>query len=163
MTGDDPSTDTDADASTVDPRTRRARNEDMSVALRRAGGIYSVRSESGNTYRVDIALPECSCPDQQQRGVERCKHIRRVDMEIRNRSVPTPDGRLPERPVVDGGIGSDRGDASRADDGTRIEGPIREFDRDDRPTGFPYYRCGVCGRASMRRQDLETCCPVAQR
>lgn len=144
----------DPDASTLDPRTRRARNEDMAVTLRRAGGVYSVQSESGNTYRVDIAISECSCPDQQQCDVERCKHIRRVDMEIRNRSVPTPDGRLPERPVADGGPGTER-----PRDETRIEGPIWEFDKADRPTGDTYYRCRTCGRESIRR-DLTDCCPM---
>ena len=76
----------------------------MAVSLRKTGGIYSVQSESGNTYRVDIALGECSCPDQQRTSTERCKHLRRVELEIRQRTVPTPDGRLPERPIADGGL-----------------------------------------------------------
>lgn len=153
---------TDAGESEVEPRTRRARTEDMDVALRKAGGIYSVRGESGNTYRVDITRSECSCPDQQKQDVDQCKHLRRVDMEIRNRSVPTPDGRLPERPVADGGVGTERANSQRSNDDCRIEGPIQEFDKDDQPTGFSYYRCSACGREAMRRQDLTECCPVVR-
>lgn len=123
----------DSDDATIEPRTRRARTEDMLVALRRSGGIYSVRGESGNTYRVDVATGECSCPDHQQRGTERCKHLRRVELEIRNRSVPTPDGRLPERPVADGG--ADFGGLEEPDETHRVKGPIQEIDRYGRPTG----------------------------
>lgn len=159
MSRDDPSTDTAA--STDEPRTKRARTEAMTVALRRAGGIYSVRGESGNTYRVDISRMACTCPDHEKPDIQWCKHLRRVDLEIRNRTVPTPDGRLPERPVADGGVGAETGDASTSDEGSRIEGPIREFDTHDRPTGLTYFRCRACGRESMRRRDLGECCPVS--
>lgn len=160
MTDDDSTT--DDEASTRDPRTERARTEDMVVALRRSGGIYTVRGESGTTYRVDICTTDCTCPDQQRRSVERCKHIRRVELELRNRTVPTPDGRLPTRPVADGGVeASRRGDDAEA--GRRIEGPIQEFDKYDEPTGAEYYRCSACGIEAMRKQDLSDCCPVARR
>lgn len=151
----------DDEGSTVDARTRRARTENMLVALRMTGGIYTVRGESGNTYRVDIATEACTCPDQQKDSTERCKHIRRVEMEIRNRSVPTPDGRLPERPVADGGIGTED-NSEQSTDQRRVTGPIQEVDTDGRPTGAAYYRCTVCGREAMRRQDLAKCCPVAR-
>lgn len=151
----------DDEASAIEPRTRRARSEDMLVALRQSGGIYTVRGESGNTYRVDIATGECSCPDQQKRSTERCKHLRRVEMEIRERTVPTPDGRLPERPVADGGAGTDF-ETDVGDDKRRVDGPLREVDKHGRPTGAVYYRCTVCGSEAMRRQDLDDCCPVAR-
>jgi hypothetical protein len=78
-------------------RARRAREEEMTVSLRQTGGIYDVQSASGNTYRVDIAGPECSCPDWQEREPDGgCKHLRRVRLAIQAGSVPTPDGRLPE-------------------------------------------------------------------
>lgn len=151
----------DGEASAIEPRTRRAQREDMLVALRQSGGIYTVRGESENTYRVDIATGECSCPDQQKTSTERCKHLRRVELEIRNRTVPTPDGRLPERPVADGGTGADLetdvGDVER-----RVDGPLQEVDKYGRPTGAVYYRCTVCGSEAMRRQDLDDCCPVAR-
>jgi hypothetical protein len=77
----------DADA----PRTERARDEQMDVALLEKGGRYEVHSESGNAYEVDILQGRCSCPDDH----ECCKHTRRVDLEIRANRVPRPDGRLP--------------------------------------------------------------------
>lgn len=150
------------DGTAVEPRTKRARTEDMLVALRKTGGIYTVRGESGNTYRVDIATEDCTCPDQQKRGIDRCKHVRRVELEIRNRTVPTPDGRLPDRPVADGGVGAESA-PEQTPDSQRVKGPIQERDKHGRPTGAAYYRCTVCGREAMRSQDLERCCPVARR
>lgn len=151
----------DSDASTLDPRTRRARTEDMLVALRKTGGIYTVRGESGNTYRVDIATEECSCPDYRKTSTERCKHLRRVEIEIQNGTVPTPDGRLPKRPVADGGVDANiELERSQRD---RIAGPLAEFDKHGRPTGAEYYRCRACGAEAMRRQDLSECCPANRR
>jgi len=43
----------------------------------------------------------------------------------------------------------------------RIEGPIPEYDKYDRYTGYDYFRCRVCGAESMRRIDLEDCCDGA--
>jgi hypothetical protein len=128
----------------------------MAVSLRRAGGVYDVHSESGNTYRVDIAAEECSCPDWEEREPEGgCKHLRRVRLEVRAGRVPTPDGRLPDdrrngidteglRPAADGGVSGD------------ITGPHIEFDRYDQPAGETYYRCGCCGREAMRRTELKS-------
>ena len=80
-----------------DHRTRRAREEAMEVSLVRRGGIYEVQSASGNVYEVDIAMGTCSCLDWQTHEPDGgCKHVRRVDMEIKNGRVPRPDGRLPE-------------------------------------------------------------------
>lgn len=151
----------ESDASTIDPRTRRARTEDMTVALRQSGGIYSVQGESGNTYRVDICEETCSCPDFQRSSVDRCKHLRRVDIELRNRTVPTPDGRLPEQPVADGGVDATQREKPAGDQ--RVVGPIPEFDRYGDPTGAEYYRCQACGREAMRERDLSECCPAAFR
>jgi len=155
----------ESDASAVDSRTRRARTEDMAVALRKAGGIYTVEGESGNQYRVDISRGECTCPDQQKSSVDRCKHIRRVELELRNRTIPTPDGRLPDRPMADGGAGTVETDTEidGVDSGRRIEGPIQEFDKYGESTGAEYYRCSVCGTESMRERNLTKCCPVACR
>ena len=88
-----------------DPRERRAREEEMDVSLLRKGGVYEVYSESGNTYRVDVAGGTCTCLDWQQREPDGgCKHLRRVDTEIKAGDVPRPDGRVPDRLVaVDGG------------------------------------------------------------
>ena len=41
---------------------------------------------------------------------------------------------------------------------SRIAGPIMEFDKFDRYTGYDYFRCTECGAESLRRIDLEGCC-----
>jgi hypothetical protein len=74
-----------------EPRTERAKTEDMDVFLHKAPGRYEVHSASGNYYEVDVLEATCSCPDR----AERCKHLRRVDIEITAKLVPRPDGRLP--------------------------------------------------------------------
>ncbi len=154
MQGDEPDNHND-----IDQRTKRARTEDMTVTLRRSGGIYTVQSESGNVYRVDVLRKGCTCPDQQKASVNRCKHLRRVDMEIQNRTVPTPDGRLPERPRADGGVKESVRGPSQAPTSGRIEGPLQELDKHGNPTGESYFRCRACGREAMRKKDLEDCCP----
>lgn len=76
-----------------DARTRRALSEEMNVRFTTAGPIYEVDSESGNTYELDIEAEACNCPDFEQRQPESgCKHLRRVDLEIRTGLVPAPDG-----------------------------------------------------------------------
>jgi len=66
----------------IEPRTLRAASEFMSVR-ERARGLFEVASQSGSTYRVDLAEPACTCPDFQYRDeVEECKHIRRVRIEV---------------------------------------------------------------------------------
>ncbi|GAB3700429.1 hypothetical protein GCM10028858_15050 [Halorubrum pallidum] len=68
----------------------------MDVSLLRKGGVYEVQSASGNTYEVDVASKTCTCPDfTKRRPSGGCKHLRRVDIEIRSGNVPRPDGRLP--------------------------------------------------------------------
>ena len=83
---------------TLAPRTRRAFEEEMDVSLLRKGGLYEVRSESGNVYEIDIADGSCTCLDWRRREPEGgCKHFRCVDMAVKAGTVPRPDGRLPER------------------------------------------------------------------
>lgn len=90
--------------SMIAPRTRRAHEEEMDVSLFRKGGIYEVRSESGNVYEVDVADGSCTCLDWQRREPEDgCKHLRRADMAIKAGIVPRPDGRIPERTVTTDG------------------------------------------------------------
>lgn len=144
----------------IDQRTKRARTEQMTVTLRQTSGIYTVQSESGNVYRVDVVREQCSCPDQQKVTVKRCKHLRRVDMEIRNRTVPTPDGRLPERPRADGGLKESTKGSSLKPNSDHIDGPLQEVDKHGDQTGETYFRCRACGREAMRKKDLEDCCPV---
>ncbi|MFC4247070.1 SWIM zinc finger family protein [Natribaculum luteum] len=72
----------------LEGRSRRARTEPMSV-LALGDGLYEVDSSSGNTYLVDMLAGRCTCPDHVFRNV-RCKHVRRVAMEITEGRVPPP-------------------------------------------------------------------------
>jgi hypothetical protein len=75
----------------------------MDVSLLSKGGRYEVQSASGNRYEVDVVDESCSCPDWQQRSPEGgCKHLRRVDQEIKRAVYPDqtagsqrPQGRSP--------------------------------------------------------------------
>ena len=82
----------------LDPRTERAFEEAMAVSLLEKGGRYEVQSASGNWYEVDIVAETCTCPDWEYRTPEGgCKHLRRVDVELKLGRVPRPDGRLPDQ------------------------------------------------------------------
>ena len=81
----------------LEPRTERARTEEMDISLLQKGGIYEIQSKSGNIYEVDVASETCTCPDFTKRNPRGgCKHLRRADLEVRSGNVPRPDGRLPE-------------------------------------------------------------------
>lgn len=74
-----------------DPRTRRAVTENMEVRFGDRGCVYAVDSESGSTYEVDVLANTCTCPDHRKRDTV-CKHLRRVDLDIRGGNVPRPNG-----------------------------------------------------------------------
>jgi len=79
------------DVRRLDDRAARAWTERM--AVRPLGsGRYAVDSQSGATYVVDVTAGTCTCPDHEIRG-ERCKHLRRVGIEITARRVPPPGRR----------------------------------------------------------------------
>ena len=71
-----------------DGRAARARAEPMTVWPLRDGG-YLVGTDGGH-YVVDAARAVCDCPDSALRGA-RCKHVRRVALEIAAGLVPAPD------------------------------------------------------------------------
>lgn len=78
----------------LEDRAARAWTEAM--AVRPLGGSrYAVDAQSGATYVVDAAAGTCTCPDDRIRG-ERCKHRRRVAIEITAGRVPPP-GRVRAR------------------------------------------------------------------
>ncbi len=80
------------DTRRLEDRAARAWTEPM--AVRPLGnGRYAVESHSGRTYLVDLSAGDCSCPDHEIRG-ERCKHLRRVAIEVTERRVPPPGRRL---------------------------------------------------------------------
>lgn len=55
-------------------------------------GRYEVAAASGNAYEVDLDAGWCACPDHQFRDV-RCKHLRRVAIEVTAGTVPAPGER----------------------------------------------------------------------
>ncbi len=72
----------------LEERSRRARTEAMSV-LPLGDGLYEIESASDHTYLVDLEAGRCTCPDHVFRDV-RCKHIRRVAIEITHGRTPPP-------------------------------------------------------------------------
>ncbi|NLV05910.1 hypothetical protein GOC83_07130 [Haloarcula rubripromontorii] len=88
----DPEADPFAVHSEDEPRTKRAKQEDIDVSFLAKPGRYEVHSASDSRYEVDVLEETCSCPDV----AERCKHLRRVDIEINAERVPRPDGKLPD-------------------------------------------------------------------
>ena len=82
----------------------------MTVALLKQGGRYEVEGVSGQTYRVDISDQSWSYPDSRKRDpAGGCKHVRRVDLELEQGTIPRPDGKLP--------ISASRTDAAGGRDG----------------------------------------------
>lgn len=81
----------EANGRTVDERGRRAREEPIRVTPI-GGGIYEVSTPSGHEYTVDLEEGRCTCPDHQFRGV-RCKHLRRVAIEVTAGRTPAPGQR----------------------------------------------------------------------
>jgi len=124
-------------------------------------GTYVVHAESGNRYEVDVFETSCTCPDWRDSATpERCKHIRRVDMEIDAGTVPRPDGRIADDQSVapDPRSTVPQGQGSRTVAENRISGPIPEFDRYGRSTATTYWRCETCGREAIRKRDLTEIC-----
>lgn len=72
----------------LEERSLRARIEPMSV-LPLGDGLYEVDSASDSTYLVDLEAGRCTCPDHVFRGV-RCKHVRRIAIEITEGRTPPP-------------------------------------------------------------------------
>jgi hypothetical protein len=80
-----------ADPDADDGRAARAAAEPMTVRTLR-DGRYVVETEGG-TYVVALDDGTCTCPDHAIRGA-RCKHLRRVAMEVAAGAAPAPDERV---------------------------------------------------------------------
>lgn len=81
----------------VEPRTIRAATEHMSV-IEEADALFSVTTESGSEYRVDLREPACTCPDYSHRpDVKECKHIRRVRLVTNQVDMDQLESKLLER------------------------------------------------------------------
>ena len=79
---------------TLEDRDVRALTEYMSVLsdigmVAGADGLYTVVSESGRSYTVDIETGACDCDDAFYRNPDGgCKHVRRVQFATGRRSIP---------------------------------------------------------------------------
>ena len=104
-----------------DVRAKRAREDDMDVALIHRGGCYEVDSASGNTYEVDLLDETCTCSDHQNPATPTpCKHVQRVQLELDAGRIPRPDGRLPETALSEHSLENKSGAHLVATLGTRI-------------------------------------------
>lgn len=83
----------------VEPRTLRAATEHMTV-IEEARSLFSVTTQSGSEYMVDLREPACTCPDfehrSEQLGEQGCKHIRRVRLEVGQVDTNALENRLAE-------------------------------------------------------------------
>ena len=80
----------------IGPRTLRAATEHMTV-IEESQSLFSVTTQSGSEYTVDLREPACTCPDFEYReSVSECKHIRRVRIEVGQVDVETLETELIE-------------------------------------------------------------------
>ncbi|GGN11690.1 SWIM zinc finger family protein [Halarchaeum nitratireducens] len=75
----------------TDSRAARARSEPMAVVAL-GGARYDVVVRGGTAYTVDLDVGTCDCPDHTYRG-RRCKHLRRVAIDVTAGRVPAPGER----------------------------------------------------------------------
>lgn len=159
---------TDANES-IDPRTRRALSECMTVVpdvgvARGAPGLYRVVGQNGGTYTVDTDAGACTCPDAEYNlsDREKCKHQRRVAFATAARPIPadadvsvdpllaTALDSTPRRVAADGSGAVPAGESDHVavidDDTTDVwNGAFTEYDKYGEPTGHDYVRCRACG------------------
>lgn len=78
----------------IGPRTLRAATEHMTV-IEEAQSLFSVTTQSGSEYTVDLREPACTCPDfEYRKSVSECKHIRRVRIEVGQVDIKTLETEL---------------------------------------------------------------------
>ena len=85
-------TDKNVSDSEIDPRTRRALEEYLTVTPCDIGDEYivEVHSQSGETYTIDAVEGNCNCPDFEYNleEDENCKHVRRARFALGLDAVP---------------------------------------------------------------------------
>ena len=78
----------------IEPRTVRAATEHMTV-IEEDPAMFSVTTQSGSEYTVDLREEVCSCPDFRNREPEGgCKHLRRTRMEVGQEDVESLEEEL---------------------------------------------------------------------
>jgi len=145
---------TEIESTDVEPRTERALTECMTV-LALGGDVYSVTTQSGSEYWVDLQEERCTCPDHKHRNIQ-CKHLRRVVFATGEQPIPADvndidpllgeqvDGE-PRAVETDGGL-VDTGDMGDHEEGNR-PGDCQCWDVD---IGLP---CWPCFREGYRSQN----------
>ncbi|MDS0220873.1 hypothetical protein NDI54_05830 [Haloarcula sp. S1AR25-5A] len=83
---------TAATAESIDPRTRKALEQYLTVTpdvgrARGAEDLVLVTSESGSSYLVDVREDSCECPDAEYRDIE-CKHVKRARFSLALDAIP---------------------------------------------------------------------------
>jgi hypothetical protein len=135
----------------LEQRDVRALTEYLTV-VPEAPGLYTVMSQSGHEYTVDIETGACTCPDARHRDPDGgCKHARRVAFETGAEAIPAwvdPDAlpsdfaahvdETPRVAATDGGSAEWTERASALDDGSDVvvagdEGVVLDEDDDERP------------------------------
>jgi len=67
------------------------------TVIEEARSLFSVTTQSGSEYTVDLREPACTCPDFEYReSVSECKHIRRVRIEVGQVDIETLEAQLIE-------------------------------------------------------------------
>lgn len=80
----------------IEPRTLRAATEDMTV-VEDERAMFSVTTQNGSEYTVDLREPACTCPDYQYREeVTECKHIIRTRLTVGQVDTNALEARLSE-------------------------------------------------------------------
>lgn len=77
----------DGGYSIEEPRTHEALSDDLIVRSTETTGVYDVHEGNGLTQAVDVVAETCTCRDRTRRGAY-CKHLRRIDLEIRIGTIP---------------------------------------------------------------------------
>lgn len=114
---------------TLCARARRARTEQMIVIPQTDDneiciGLYDVYTQSGSQYVVDITREfGCTCSDTEHNHISRCKHRRRVAMEISEGDLPAPEQPIGEYPAT-----IDEAKAHIESERERLVGEISDLD-----------------------------------
>ncbi|MEA5387137.1 hypothetical protein VB779_08750 [Haloarculaceae archaeon H-GB11] len=166
-TQSDTETVTDASNTDLDERDRRALEQYLTVlpAEGRAAGapdLYTVVSQSGKSYLVDLRLGRCECPDAEHRDPDGgCKHVRRVEFATGARPVPgdadvTVDSHLGEHVQS---VATDGGIIVAGDDGELVDDDGRPDDCDcgswNADTDLPCWPCTNAGFETPAEDNQE--------
>ena len=143
------------DRTELDPRAARALSECMTT-LANGPEMYSVTTESGREYAVDVRDGRCTCPDHTYRR-GRCKHLWRAAFATGREEIPA----WVDRDAVDDQLGIHvdgpefAGDADEEApeavlaDGGRLVPEITTHRESYEQGAALFHRCGGCSRESI--------------